>query len=77
MAGVFMISLSTIWIRTGVMHRTWGIVTCALALVLLLSRSYSVWVTFIFPGWVMAVSVYVLLRKQPDQSPFGDAEAIQ
>ena len=59
------------------MHRTWGIVTYALALVLLLSISYSVLVTLIFPGWVMAVSVYVLLRKQPDQSPFGDAEAIQ
>ncbi len=72
MAGVFMISLGTIWIRTGVMHRTWGILTYALALVLLLSISYSVWVTLIFPGWVLAVSVYVLLRKPPDQPSSGD-----
>ena len=69
MAGVFMISLGTIWIRTGVMHRIWGILTYALALVLLLRISYSVLVTLIFPGWVLGVSVYVLLRKPPDQPP--------
>ncbi len=61
MAGVFMISLGTIWLRTGVMHRGWALVTYALALVLLLSTSLSSWVPLIFPGWVLAVSVYVLI----------------
>jgi hypothetical protein len=37
MAGVFMICLATIWLRTGLMHRGWAFVTYALALVLLLS----------------------------------------
>ena len=61
MAGVFMISLGTIWLRTGVMHRGWALVTYALALVLLLSTSLSSWVPLIFPGWVLAVSVTILI----------------
>jgi len=74
MAGVFMISLATIWIRTGVMHRIWAILTYAVALVLLLSISYSLWVTLIFPGWVMVVSVYILIRNLRRQQPAGDAD---
>ncbi len=69
MAGVFMISLSTIWLRTGLMHRGWAFATYALALALLLSISISLWVTLIFPGWVLAVSVYFLIqtkREDPD-----------
>lgn len=61
MAGVFMISLATIWLRTGLMHRGWALATYALALVLLLSTSLSSWVPLIFPGWVLAVSIYVLI----------------
>jgi hypothetical protein len=61
MAGVFMISLGTIWIRTGLMHRSWAFLTYVLALVLLVSIGYSLWVTLIFPGWVLAVSVYILI----------------
>ena len=61
MAGVFMISLGTIWMRTGLMQRDWAILTYALALVLLLSISYSLWVTLIFPIWVLVVSVYFLI----------------
>jgi hypothetical protein len=61
MAGVFMISLGTIWLRTGLMHRGWAFVTYTLALVLLLSIGYSQWVPLIFPGWVLAVSVYILI----------------
>jgi hypothetical protein len=61
MAGVFMISLGTIWLRTGLMQRGWAFLTYALALVLLLSISYTLWVTLIFPIWVLAVSVYFLI----------------
>ena len=57
MAGVFMISLASIWLRTGLMHRGWAFLTYILALVLLLSIDYSSWVTLIFPGWVLVVSV--------------------
>ena len=67
MTGVFMISLGTIWLRTGLMHRGWALVTYALATVLLISIGYSLWVTLIFPGWVLAVSMYFLTRIQRDQ----------
>ena len=61
MSGLFMISLGTIWIRTGVMHRAWAFVTYVLALVLLVSISYSIWVPLIFPVWVLAVSINILI----------------
>jgi hypothetical protein len=63
MAGVFMISLGTIILRSGLMHRGWALVTYALALVLLLSIGYSLWVTLIFPFWVFAVSLDILIRN--------------
>jgi hypothetical protein len=63
MAGVFMISLASIWLRTGLMHRGWAFLTYVLALVLLLSIDYTMWVTLIFPGWVLVVSMYILIRN--------------
>jgi hypothetical protein len=62
-----MISLGTIWIRTGLMHRGWAFLTYALALILLLSIGFSLWVPLIFPGWVLAVSVYFLILNLRDQ----------
>jgi hypothetical protein len=63
MAGVFMISLGTIWVRTQVMPRWLAFLTYALALGLLLSISSNLWVTLIFPGGVGVVSVYVLVTN--------------
>ena len=60
MAGVFMISLGTIWVRTHTMPRWLVFLTYGLALVLLVSIGYSLWVTLIFPGWVLIISVYIL-----------------
>ena len=67
MAGVFMISLGTIWLRTGLMHRGWAFLTYALALVLLLSIDYSLWVILIFPAWVLGVSVSFLILNFREQ----------
>ncbi len=68
MAGVFMMSLGTIWFRTGLMHRGWAIVTYGLAAVLLLSGGHSLWVSLLFPGWVFAVSCYYLARNRGVQA---------
>ena len=68
MAGVFMISLGTIWLQTATMSRWLAFFTYALALVMLVSISLSVWFTLLFPPWVLVVSVYILigdLRKRP------------
>jgi hypothetical protein len=70
MAGVFMISLGTIWVRTRTMPRGLAFLTYGLALVLLLSISYSLWVTLIFPAWVLIISIYILLmnlRRKGDE----------
>ena len=60
MAGVFMISLATISVRTRIMHRALAFFTYGLALVLLFSIGYSLWVTLIFPVWVLVISTYIL-----------------
>jgi len=74
MAGVFMLSLGTIWMRTGLMQRGWAFLTYALALILLVSISYSLWVTLIFPGWVLAVSLYILILnlRHPSQESLSE-----
>jgi hypothetical protein len=64
MAGVFMISFATIALRTAVLSRAWAIATYAVALVLLLSIGYTLWVTLVFPAWVLAVSVIFLITKE-------------
>jgi hypothetical protein len=61
MAGVFMISLGTIWVRTRVMPRWLAFLTFVLAVGLLLSIGSSPWVALIFPAWVGAVSTYILV----------------
>jgi hypothetical protein len=63
MSSVFMISLGSLWLRTGLMKRGWTFVTYILGLVLLLSVSNSLWVALIFPAWVLAVSVYFLIMN--------------
>ena len=77
MAGVFMISLATIWLRTGVMHRGWVFLTYVLALVLLVSIDYSFWVTLILPGWVLVISVYILIRNIHHRPRDSDADEIK
>jgi hypothetical protein len=74
MAGVFMLSLGTIWMRTGLMQRGWAFLTYALALILLVSISYSPWVTLIFPGWVLLVSVWILILnlRHPSQESLSE-----
>ena len=59
--------LGSIWLRTGLMQRGWAFLTYTLALVLLLSVSFSAWVPLIFPSWVLAVSVYFLILNLREQ----------
>lgn len=63
MAGVLLISLGTMWLRTGVMPRWLAFVTYAVAIVLLFVTTLSLWVTLIFPGWVFGVSILILIQN--------------
>ena len=78
MAGVFMMSLGTIWVRTQIMPRPMVFLTYGLALVLLLGISLSLWMTLIFPGWVFVVSVYILiLNYRRKKTHEGDGLTIE
>jgi hypothetical protein len=61
MAGAYMLSIGTIWTRTGLMPRWLSIVTFVVALGFLLFASTVREARFIFPGWVFVVSVYILI----------------
>lgn len=62
MGGVFMLSLGTVWLRTGLMPRWLVATTYLLALAMLIIVNLSLWVTLLFPSWVLVVSSYVLVR---------------
>lgn len=62
MAAVFMISLATIWLRTGLMPRWLVILTYLTAVGELAAGDLSIWVAMTFPVWVVVVSVLLLTR---------------
>lgn len=74
MAGVFMISFSTISLRTRIMPRWIALLGWALALLLLLSIGTIAWAPMVFPIWVFLISVHILIRKFRDQ-PNADENA--
>src|SRR5438876_12352142 len=61
MAGVFMIALATIWIRTRVMLRVFVFLTYALALLLLVSSDFIYWLILVFPAWGFVISMFILV----------------
>lgn len=71
MAGVLLISLATMWLRTRVMPRWLAFVTYAVALVLLVVTTLSLWATLIFPAWVLVVSVLILVQNFRRRSASG------
>jgi hypothetical protein len=64
MAAVFMISLATIWLKTGLMPRWLVTVSYLAALALLIISEASMWITLAFPIWVLIVSVSILVRAR-------------
>ena len=70
MAGVFMISTCTISIRTGIFPRWMAFLGYALALLLLLSLGYFLWIMLVFPLWVLLISVHILFANlKPGPAP--------
>jgi hypothetical protein len=72
MAAVFMISLGTIWWKTGLMPRWVVGLTYLLPLVLLIAGDTSKWLTLVFPAWVLAVSIIILIRSVPGRAMDSD-----
>ena len=76
MAGMHMIVIGTIWIRTAVMPRWLALVTFILALVLLISITFLPWVTLVFPSWVIVISVYILILNYRYQQELSSRDGM-
>jgi hypothetical protein len=63
MAGVFMITTSTLALRTGIVPRWMAYLGLALAVVLLLSLAYFAWAILVLPLWVLLISTYILIAN--------------
>lgn len=64
MAAVFIISLATIWLKTGLMPRWLAVISYLAGLTLLIISELSMWVTMTFPVWVLIVSALILIRAR-------------
>ncbi|MFG1933114.1 hypothetical protein ACGFK1_21090 [Mycobacterium sp. NPDC048908] len=62
MAAVFMISLATIWLKTGLMPRWLVVVSYLAAVGLLVASDVTMWLVLAFPVWVLVVSLLLLVR---------------
>ena len=69
MASVFMIVTSTLVLRTGFAARWIAFVGYALSLPLLFGSRLIDWGFFVFPGWVLLMSAYILVDNMRTQSP--------
>ncbi len=63
MAGVYMLSIGTLWTRTAVMPRWLTILTYIVALGFLFSAGTINGLRYLFPAWVLIVSVYTLIAN--------------
>jgi hypothetical protein len=69
MAGVFMISLSTVIFRTRIAPRWMAILGFVLALILLVGSYYISWCFLVLPLWVLLLSVYILIDNYRSPTP--------
>jgi hypothetical protein len=63
MAGVFMISSCTLFVRLKLAPRWMVFLGYALALFLLLSIGFVSWISLVFPLWTLLISVYILIEN--------------
>ena len=64
MAAVFMMSLATIWLRTGLMPKWLVGLSYLTALVLMAAADTTMWLSLSFPLWVLIVSVLLMARDE-------------
>ncbi|MGO9385267.1 MAG: hypothetical protein ACLP4W_25040 [Mycobacterium sp.] len=62
MAAVFMISLATVWLKTGLMPRWLVVVSYLVAVALLIASDMTMLLTLAFPIWMLVVSGLLLAR---------------
>jgi len=73
MAGIFMISTSTVIIWTRIVPRWIAMIGVALALFLMIGSYYISWSIVVFPAWVFLISVYIVVDNlwRPKEKALG------
>ena len=75
MSGVFMLSTGTIWWRSRSVPRWIAGLTYFLAILQVIGPDLSLWMTLVFPLWVLIVSIHFLVAPPAQQSPVpGDEQ---
>jgi hypothetical protein len=64
MGAVFIISTTTIGVRTGFLPRWLAVAGLAGAIVLLFGVNVSSWVNLIMPAWALALSIDILIKRR-------------
>ena len=75
MASVYMLSIGSLWTRTKVVPRWLTILTYLVAVPFLLFAGALRWARFLFPAWVLLVSIFILiLNYRYNRENEGDEE---
>ncbi|MGH7988434.1 MAG: hypothetical protein ACREQX_19400 [Candidatus Binataceae bacterium] len=69
MPGWFMFSTCTIGLRTAIIPRWIAAIGYACALLLVLVIASWKWITFVFPAWMLLLSIYILLSEFRSRLP--------
>ncbi|MDQ1305770.1 MAG: hypothetical protein QG671_1602 [Actinomycetota bacterium] len=64
MAAVFMMSLATIWLRTGLMPKWLVVLSYLMAATLMVAADTTMWLSLSFPIWVLVVSLLLLTQDE-------------
>jgi hypothetical protein len=75
MAAVFMITTSTLAVHTGITARWIAVLGYVSAAFILIGSGFLDWVLFVFPLWVLLVSVYILIENLRGSPRFGPGHA--
>ena len=75
LAGVFMFSTGTIWRRSGAAARWVVVLTYVLAVLQVFGPGISLWMTLVFPLWVLIISVHFLVVR-PELPSAGDGRPV-
>lgn len=77
MAAVFMMSGSTIFVRTRIVPRWLALVGYVLAISLLLSVGSINWITAVFPLWVILISGCILIQDRRSWLPRTELHGVE
>jgi hypothetical protein len=75
MAGVFIISTSTVILRTGILPRWVALSGYGCAALLLVVMTNWPWIALLFPSWILVLSLCILIAEFRAAAPKAAAQA--